>query len=494
VTTTAAVLTITGLPHERAALAALRELPFVTSIVLARAGEAELPDPDLPVVPLPSLWARESVLQLCDVLLRSAAGRFLWCLPPAAIPDPVAITRLLDAADRVGASLAYGDFIDERPDGTVAPHPLMDWQPGSVRDDFDFGPLLVIGRTALERVRPALAAGEGERFGGLYDLRLHLTEAGPVLHLPEPVCRRPLHDPRTTGEKNFDYVNPRQREYQVEMERVATVHLARIGALLASPAAPLVPETQPFPVAASVIIPVRNRVRTVGDAVRSALAQRTSFPFNVIVVDNHSEDGTTDVLAELARTCDRLVPIVPARRDLGIGGCWNEAVYSPHCGRIAVQLDSDDLYDGELVLERIVAEFGKAPYALVVGSYTIVDFDLNPIPPGLIDHREWTDENGCNNALRIAGLGAPRAYHVPTLRTIGFPNVSFGEDYAVVLRICRDWPVGRIYDSLYWCRRWEGNSDSALPLETANRYYAFKDRVRSVEIAARQALNRGEPA
>jgi len=228
--------------------------------------------------------------------------------------------------------------------------------------------------------------------------------------------------------------------------------------------------------------------------VRSALAQRTSFPFNVIVVDNHSEDGTTDVLAELARTCDRLVPIVPARRDLGIGGCWNEAVYSPHCGRIAVQLDSDDLYDGELVLERIVAEFGKAPYALVVGSYTIVDFDLNPIPPGLIDHREWTDENGCNNALRIAGLGAPRAYHVPTLRTIGFPNVSFGEDYAVVLRICRDWPVGRIYDSLYWCRRWEGNSDSALPLETANRYYAFKDRVRSVEIAARQALNRGEPA
>jgi len=492
--TTAAVLTVTGQPHEAAVLAALRASSAVSSIVLAAAGEAPLPDERLPCVRVPSLWARASVLELCDVLLQSGAGQFLWCLCPAAIVDPVGLPRLLAAAAGTGAALAYADFVDERADGSTSPHPLIDYQPGSVRDAFDFGPLLVIGRDALARVRCSLERSEASRFGGLYDLRLRLAAVGPVLRLPEPVARRPVHDPRTSGQKNFDYVDPRQRDYQLEMERIATAHLACIGARLTSPTAPLVPAAHPFPVAASVVIPVRNRVRTVGDAVRSALAQRAGFDFNVIVVDNHSEDGTTGVLAELARADARLVHQLPARRDLGIGGCWNEAVYAPHCGRIAVQLDSDDLYDGEHVLARIVAEFERAPYALVIGSYSIVDFDLQQLPPGLIDHREWTADNGCNNALRIAGLGAPRAYHVPTLRTIGFPNVSFGEDYAVVLRLCREWPVGRIYDSLYWCRRWEGNSDSALPLETSNRYDAFKDRVRSVEIAARQALNAGRRA
>lgn len=488
---TAAVLTVSGAPHERAALAALRATPGISSIVAARVGGAALPDDSLACVSVPSLWAGPSVAELCDVLLHTAASRFLWCLSPAGIVDPVALPRLLAAAADAGAALMYADFVDERPDGSMGPHPLVDYQPGSIRDDFDFGPLLVLDRAALARVRPTLERSEAGAFGGLYELRLRLSEAGPVLRFPEPVARRPVHDPRATGQKNFDYVDPRQRAYQVEMERIATAHLTRIGALLAPPASPLVPETGFFPVAASVVIPVRNRVRTVADAVRSALAQRTEFPFNVIVVDNHSEDGTTDVLAEMARADARLVHIIPARRDLGIGGCWNEAIQAAPCGRIAVQLDSDDLYDGEHVLARIVGEFERAPCALVIGSYTIVDFDLEPIPPGLIDHREWTDDNGCNNALRIAGLGAPRAYHVPTLRTIGFPNVSFGEDYAVVLRLCREWRVGRIFDSLYWCRRWEGNTDSALPLETSNRYHTFKDRVRSIELAARQALNRG---
>jgi glycosyltransferase involved in cell wall biosynthesis len=240
-------------------------------------------------------------------------------------------------------------------------------------------------------------------------------------------------------------------------------------------------------VEASVVIPVRNRVRTVVEAVRSALSQQADFPFNVIVVDNHSTDGTSTALADLAATEPRLVHRLPARTDLGIGGCWNEAIHSPSCGRYALQLDSDDLYASPDVLRRIIDEFRRGHYAMVIGSYTIVDFELNEIPPGLIDHREWTAENGHNNALRIAGLGAPRAFHVPTLRTIGFPNVSFGEDYAVALRLSRQYPLGRIYDSLYWCRRWEGNSDHALPIETQNRYALYKDRLRSLEIAARQA-------
>ena len=231
---------------------------------------------------------------------------------------------------------------------------------------------------------------------------------------------------------------------------------------------------------------MRNRVRTVAEAVSSALAQNADFPFNVIVVDNHSTDGTSDTLRDLAAKNDRLVHIIPSRRDLGIGGCWNEAINSPQCGRYAVQLDSDDLYAGPDVLTRVIAEFRRGGYAAVIGSYTIVDFNLKQIPPGLIDHREWTPENGHNNALRIGGLGAPRAFHVPTLRTIGFPNVSWGEDYAVALRLSREYPLGRIYDSLYWCRRWEGNSDHALPLETQNRYANYKDRLRSIEIAARQ--------
>jgi glycosyltransferase involved in cell wall biosynthesis len=253
-----------------------------------------------------------------------------------------------------------------------------------------------------------------------------------------------------------------------------------------------VPESsEVFPVTASVIIPVRNRVKTIADAVRSALAQQADFAFNVIVVDNHSTDGTTEALRQMAAENSRLIHLTPARTDLGIGGCWNEAVYSEHCGRYAVQLDSDDIYSGDQTLARIVVEFKSGKYAMVIGSYTIVDFDLNELPPGLIDHREWTRENGRNNALRINGLGAPRAFDVGVLRQIGLPNTSYGEDYAVALRISRQYEVGRIYDSLYFARRWSGNSDSALPLATANRYDAYKDRLRTLEILARQQFNAG---
>lgn len=486
----AAVLTVTGDPHEAEALAALRSALPDAHLLLARVSDAPLPDAALPSVAVPSLWSRDAVLQLVDAMLATGADQFLWCLSPAPVVDPVALRRLLAAARDAGAALAYADFFDVKEDGSTALHAVIDYQPGSIRDDFDFGPLLVMGRHALEEARLGFAAESvASAFGGLYDLRLRLSEAGAMIRLSDPACRRPPADTRRSGIRQFDYVDPRKRDYQVEMERVATSHLGRIGALLEPPSKPLVADAGTFGVEASVVIPVRNRVKTVGEAVRSALAQKTSFAFNVIVVDNHSEDGTTELLREIAAGDARVVHIVPERRDLGIGGCWNEAIYSPHCGRYAVQLDSDDLYDGDSVLARVVAKFREAPYALVIGSYSLVDFELKPIPPGLIDHKEWTDENGMNNALRIAGLGAPRAYHVPTLRTIGFPNASYGEDYAVVVRLSREWRLGRIYESLYWCRRWEGNTDSALPLETSNRYSAYKDRLRTLEIAARKSLN-----
>lgn len=487
-TAVAAVLTVTGLSHEAEALAALRRALPGAPVLLARAGDAPLPDAGLPAVTAAALWSRESVQEIAERLLATSATHFLWCLSPAPIVDPVGLRRLLAAAEETGAALAYADFFDVRADGSAVLHPLIDYQPGSIRDDFDFGPLLVLSREALDEAAAELAGGDASRFGGLYELRLRLSEVGPVVRLSDPVARRPPADLRTSGQKNFDYVDPRQREYQVEVERIATAHLARIGALLSPPAKPLVEDGASYPVEASVVIPVRNRAGKVGDAVRSALAQQAAFPFNVIVVDNHSTDGTTEELRELAAADARVVHVVPERLDLGIGGCWNEAIHSPHCGRYAVQLDSDDIYAGDDVLARVVARFGEAPYALVIGSYTLVDVELNELPPGLIDHREWTDENGMNNALRIAGLGAPRAYHVPTLRTIGFPNASYGEDYAVVLRLSREWRVGRIYESLYWCRRWEGNTDSALPLETSNRYSAYKDRLRTIELAARRAL------
>jgi glycosyltransferase involved in cell wall biosynthesis len=290
-------------------------------------------------------------------------------------------------------------------------------------------------------------------------------------------------DARPTGQKQFDYVDPRNRDYQIEMERIATAHLKRIGAWLPPRFAQVPAAAETFPVKASVLIPVRNRERTILNAVQSALAQSTEFNFNVIVVDNHSTDRTSEILSGISDS--RLKRVVPERRDLAIGGCWNEAIYSQHCGRYAIQLDSDDLYIDDGVLRRLIAELEAGPYAMVIGSYTMVDVSLKEIPPGLIDHREWTRENGRNNALRINGLGAPRAFDTSVLRRIGFPNVSYGEDYAVALWISRDYEIGRIYESVYLCRRWEGNSDSALTLEVANRYDQYKDWLRTIEIKAR---------
>jgi hypothetical protein len=396
--------------------------------------------------------------------------------------------RFVQVADDTGAAFVYSDF-RQQSGAEVADHPLIDYQLGAIRDNFDFGSAVLLSRKeVVKALRDHGGISAEIRWGGLYDLRLKLSINSTIFRIPEPLYTRVASDLRASGEKIFDYVDPRKRDYQVEMEKIATGHLERIGARLEPSFADPPESREEFPVKASVIIPVRNRVKTIADAARSALSQKTDFPFNVIVVDNHSTDGTTDLLRNLAADNGRLIHIVPARTDYGIGGCWNEAIYSPHCGRYAAQLDSDDVYSSENTLARIVEEFDSGKYAMVIGSYTIVDFDLNELPPGLIDHREWTRENGRNNALRINGLGAPRAFDVTALRRIGLPNTSYGEDYAVALRVSREYEIGRIYDSLYFARRWSDNSDSALPLATMNRYDAYKDRLRTIEILARQRV------
>ena len=385
-------------------------------------------------------------------------------------PTEHMFARMAQVIQDTGAGWVYSDSVG---------HPRIDYQPGSIRDNFDFGSVVAVPRKLVSNLAES-------RWGALYDLRLRISENYPIVRIPEPLYAATVADSRPSGQKQFDYVDPRNRDYQLEMESIATAYLQRTGAWLEPRFAPVPVPTEQYPVKASVVIPVRNRERTILEAVQSALSQRAPFEFNVIVVDNHSTDRTTEILRGVNDS--RLVHIVPARRDLGIGGCWNKAVRSSHCGRFVLQLDSDDLYIDDEVLGRVVRELERGPYAMVIASYSMVDFSLKPIPPGLIDHREWTRENGRNNALRINGLGAPRAFDTSVLRRIGFPNVSYGEDYAVALRISRDYEIGRIYESVYLCRRWEGNTDSALPLETLNRFDAYKDWLRTVEIQARRRL------
>ena len=457
------------------------------TIALPAAGEVTIPNIGAEIIKLEDFNSGSGIQTILDAW---KTEYLLLILPGGAVElGARAVERFVQVADDSGAGWLYSDF-RERNGDEVSDHPLIDYQLGSIRDNFDFGSVLLLSRKKVDAsLRHHGVVAESVKWGGLYDLRLKLSIDSSILRIPEPLYTRSVVDARASGEKLFDYVDPRKRDYQIEMEQLATAHLQRLGAWLA-PEFDAVPESsQQFPARASVIIPVRNRVKTITDAVRSALTQQTDFEFNVIVVDNHSTDGTTDILRELAAENSKLVHIVPTRTDLGIGGCWNEAVFSEHCGRYAVQLDSDDIYSGQQTLARVVAEFESGHQAMVIGSYTIVDFDLNELPPGVIDHREWTRENGRNNALRINGLGAPRAFDVTVLRQIGLPNTSYGEDYAVALRISRQYEIGRIYDSLYFARRWAGNSDSALPLTTSNRYDSYKDRLRTLEILARQQFN-----
>ncbi len=410
-----------------------------------------------------------------------------------------AVERMLRVASDSNAAMLYSDHYSVEGGETVK-HPVNDYQMGSIRDDFDFGSVVLINGELLSRYESNLTE---LKYGGWYDLRLFLSRVGEIVHLNEYLYTEEELDLRASGEKQFDYVNPRNREVQIEMEQIATRHLQCIGAAIdtTSYEQPDFDE-QSFEMEASVIIPVYNRAKTIKDAIMSALSQETEFPFNVIVVDNHSTDGTTNIIEDIKDSGKsenqgksgghRLVHLIPERRDLGIGGCWNLAINDDRCGRFAVQLDSDDLYSSPHTLQKIVDAFYQQQAAMIVGSYRMCDFELNTLPPGLIDHREWTDDNGPNNALRINGLGAPRAFFTPLVRQIKFPNTSYGEDYAMGLAFSRRYRIGRIYEELYLCRRWGGNSDAALSLDKINANNHYKDLLRTIEILARQQLAKGQ--
>lgn len=401
----------------------------------------------------------------------------------AELPASDVLTLMCNEMEEDSAML-YCDY-SKIVDGALCDAPTIDYQSGSLRNDFEFGPLVVVRTSALKDY--ALQSLPRCEYAGFYQLRLALSRLGRIQHLPRNLYVEVEADTRKSGEKQFDYVNPAQRNVQIEMEQVCTDHLHRIGGWLPPYKYSSIDlSAGEFPVEASVVIPVLNRVSTIGDAIGSVLAQKTNFKFNILIVDNHSTDGTGEVIDSFAD--ERVCHIIPERNDLGIGGCWNYAVNSPQCGRFAVQLDSDDLYSDSGVLQRIVDEFYAQQCAMLVGSYRICNFNLETLPPGVIDHREWSEKNGRNNALRINGLGAPRAFYTPVVRSVGFPNVSYGEDYAVGLQISRNYRIGRIYDVLYLCRRWEGNSDAALSHAKVNAHNTYKDSLRTAELQARIEL------
>ena len=391
------------------------------------------------------------------------------------------LERLEQIASDSGAAMIYADHFDGE-----APAPVIDYQQGSLRDDFDFGGVQLYRTSALKEAASKMDA-EYE-FAGLYDLRLRVSEIGPLVHVNEFLYYELETDRRKSGEKLFDYVDPRNRGVQVEMEAACTAHLKRIGGYLEPKFKEVDLNSVPFEVEASVVIPCRNRVKTIGDALRSALSQETDFPYNVIVVDDNSTDGTVDVIKSFLDD-PKLIYIAQDKTYHAIGGNWNAALHHPRCGRFALQLDSDDMYSGSDTVQKFVDAFREQGCAMVVGTYRITDFDLNELPPGIIDHREWTPDNGRNNALRINGLGAPRGFWTPLLRKINFPTTKYGEDYAVALRVSREYRIGRIYDVMYNCRRWGGNSDGALDIEAVNRNNLYLDRIRTWVLQARIALN-----
>lgn len=404
----------------------------------------------------------------------------------------MALERMCDYLSAPQCSMVYADHY-KTIKGERTPHPVIDYQLGSVRDDFDFGSLLMFRTDYLKRAINEIEAEKEYQHSALYALRLALSRYGELTHIREFLYTETEIDLRKSGEKQFDYVDPRNRQVQIEREEVFTRHLKKIGAYLKPSMMTVDLKEGEFSHEASIIIPVRNRARTINDAIRSVLEQETSFPFNLIIIDNHSTDRTSEII-EQYKNDNRVIHLIPERTDLGIGGCWNLGINHPQCGRFAIQLDSDDLYSSPHTLQTIVDKFYKEQCAMVIGSYRMTDFTLQTLPPGVIDHKEWTDENGHNNALRINGLGAPRAFFTPLLRKIRVPNTSYGEDYALGLAFSRQYRIGRIYDVLYLCRRWEGNSDAALSIEKINQNNNYKDSLRTLEIKLRQAMNKKRQA
>lgn len=401
-----------------------------------------------------------------------------------------ALERMTDFLQPDNAAMAYSDHYKKTEDSQTA-HPVTDYQDGSVRDDFDFGSLVMFKTRFFKKAAESLSAQKEYSYSGLYALRLAISRLSKIIHINEFLYTEVEDDLRKSGEKQFDYVDPRNRAVQIEREDAFTYHLRAIDAYLPRREKLIDTEEGDFEYEASVIIPVRNRVKTIDDAIQSVLMQQTDFKFNLIIIDNHSTDGTTGLINKYADN-EKVIHIKPERTDLGIGGCWNTGIDHPKCGRFAVQLDSDDLYSSENTLQVIVNKFRNEKCAMVIGSYRMTNFSLETLPPGVIDHKEWTDANGHNNALRINGLGAPRAFFTPLLREIRVPNTSYGEDYALGLAFSRDYKIGRIYDVVYLCRRWEGNSDAALSIEKINKNNSYKDSLRTLEINIRRGMAKKE--
>lgn len=398
----------------------------------------------------------------------------------------LALERLARIAGDTGASMLYSDHYQIL-EGKKTVAPVIDYQFGSLRDDFDFGSVLFFNSYALRSAANRMT--DDYKYAGLYDLRLKISQQGELVHVNEYLYSEVEHDTRKSGEKMFDYVDPKNRAVQIEMEEACTHHLKEIGGYLAPNFKHIEFSENSFENEASVIIPVFNRIKTIRDAVKSVLNQKASFKFNVIIIDNHSTDGTTEAIDEF-KSDPRVIHIIPQRHDLGIGGCWNVGVHHPECGKFAIQLDSDDVYSGPDTLQKIVDAFYAQNCAMVVGTYKMTNFNMEMIAPGIIDHKEWTPENGRNNALRIDGLGAPRAFYTPLLREINLPNTSYGEDYALGLRFSREYQIGRLYEPLYCCRRWEDNSDASLDIVKMNNNNLYKDRIRTWELKARVALKK----
>ena len=435
------------------------------------------------------IYTFTTVDELKEEIFRSGLSRHILVRVPGKEGDiefyPGGVERMLRIGEDTDATMVYSSYRTREKDGEEKAHPVIDYQPGSLRDDFDFGAVVALNTADVLAFTEDFDKDESSMLdGGWYALRLRLSLGRGFVHIPEMLYSIEKKDYRKSGEKQHDYVDPRNREYQMEMENVLTQHLYEINAMVDDVRKTVDHDQGEFPVEASVIIPVRNRVRTIGDAVRSALSQTTDFPFNVIVVDNGSDDGTSELLESIDDPRLKVISLT-GKEGLGIGGCWNKAIFSEYCGRFAIQLDSDDMYSGDDTLQQIVDKFYEGDYAMVIGSYRMTDFNLNPIPPGVIAHREWSDDNGPNNALRINGLGAPRAFFTPILREFPLPNVSYGEDYAAALRITREYEIGRIYEPVYCCRRWEGNSDADLSIEKVNANNSYKDFLRTTELIAR---------
>jgi glycosyltransferase involved in cell wall biosynthesis len=448
---------------------------------LKESGDSEINFPNCNVYKIDPLCSSETLIRID----KSATSEFILLIISESEIElgQFEYERISGLSQTLNAGIIYSDYFDYEND-FLTPHQLIEYQTGSVRDNFNFGHILFFRKNIFAEAVNGLNANY--KYAGLYGLRLNVSIKYPIIRIPEY-----LYSTRgkKIDENQFDYVDSKNKEVQTEMEEAFTEYLKRISALLSPHTDDLDLYGLDFKYEVSVIIPVKNRVRTIIEAVNSALGQKCNFPFNIIVVDNHSDDGTTEALSLLAKERNNLIHLIPLRLDLGIGGCWNEGISHPDCGRFVIQLDSDDIYSDDNTLQKVVNKFREEKCAMVIGSYKLTDFQYNLIPPGIIDHREWTEKNGLNNALRINGLGAPRAFFTPIIRTIKFPNVSYGEDYAAVLAIIRSYKIGRIYEPIYICRRWEGNSDSLLSIEKENSYNFYKDKIRTIEILIRQKLN-----